>query len=188
MAEWRDGKALGKYVLTTGQVADVVGVAQRTVTGWCDNGHLPFHRLPRTRGTQAEHRRILVDDLVAFCHKHGMVHALARLPARTALFAGVAPTPLPGWRSVSVANLTELGWLSQGARVAVVGPLPTRGDPLIAVAWLCRQSGAPAVLGVPGEDDGDTERWREAGCGAVLARPYAPEELAMKVAGLLGEG
>ena len=50
--------------LTTSEVARLLGVADRSVAKWCDQGRLPCYRVPMTR-----HRRIprgvLVDFLLA---------------------------------------------------------------------------------------------------------------------------
>lgn len=48
---------------TTGEVAKMLRVAMRTVTKWCDQGHLAYWRIP---GDVNNHRRITSENLRAF--------------------------------------------------------------------------------------------------------------------------
>jgi excisionase family DNA binding protein len=54
-------------VLTTGQVAQLCGVAPRTVVQWFDSGNLDGYRVPGS-----SYRRIPRESLVRFCKEHGM--------------------------------------------------------------------------------------------------------------------
>lgn len=54
--------------LTTGQIADKLAVAPRTVAKWIDSGQLRGYRLPGTM----RHRRVQRVDLLAFLTKHEM--------------------------------------------------------------------------------------------------------------------
>lgn len=58
--------------LTTGVIAEVAGVAPRTVAKWIDTGLLKGYRIPLSKD-----RRVEVADLRAFLVKHGM--SVARL-------------------------------------------------------------------------------------------------------------
>ena len=57
----------GDEVLTSGQVAKLCHVAQRTAQKWIDEGLLKGYRIP---GTKA--RRVMVDELVRFLKEHNM--------------------------------------------------------------------------------------------------------------------
>jgi DNA-binding transcriptional MerR regulator len=54
-------------VFTTGQVAKICHVCQRTVSNWFDSGRLKGYRIP---GSQD--RRILRWSLITFLKEHGM--------------------------------------------------------------------------------------------------------------------
>lgn len=54
-------------VLTTGQVAKLLGVAPATVNKWFDSGKLPGFRVP-----SSNHRRIVRGDLLRFMRLHGL--------------------------------------------------------------------------------------------------------------------
>jgi hypothetical protein len=66
--------------LTTGEVADICGVAPRTVGSWFDTGKLKGWRIPGSKD-----RRISLRSLVAFMKENGM-----------------DPSVIPNWRSVGV--------------------------------------------------------------------------------------
>lgn len=58
---------LGKEILTSGQVAMLLGCAVKTVNKWIDAGDLPGHQLPKTQA-----RRVYRADLVRFCKERGL--------------------------------------------------------------------------------------------------------------------
>lgn len=59
---------------TTGQVAQICKVSQRTVKHWFDAGRLRGYLAPGNR-----HRRIPHDELLRFLNEHGMpTHMLER--------------------------------------------------------------------------------------------------------------
>lgn len=55
-------------VMTVGQVADLLGVASKTVVRWTDTGIMPSYRIPHGRD-----RRVLRADLVQFIREHQML-------------------------------------------------------------------------------------------------------------------
>jgi len=59
--------AIGKTVLTTGEVAKICRVAPRTVSKWFDSGQLRGYRIPGSKD-----RRIPVEHLIRFMRSHGM--------------------------------------------------------------------------------------------------------------------
>lgn len=59
--------AKGKNVFTTGDIAKICNVAQKTVSKWFDNGQLSGYRLPGSND-----RRIPFDDLVTFMQTNNM--------------------------------------------------------------------------------------------------------------------
>ncbi len=61
-------KALKVY--TTGKIAELLGVAPRTVSAWCESGKMSSYRLP----TQArhQHRRVTRESLLKFCRENGL--------------------------------------------------------------------------------------------------------------------
>ena len=56
---------MAKRDLSVGEIANIVGVASRTVTKWVDSGELPGYRLPGSN-----HRRIQSAAFLAFAKKH----------------------------------------------------------------------------------------------------------------------
>lgn len=56
-------------LLTTGEAARFLGVCSGTVCKWCDDGTLPSHRIPSSKGKPGE-RRISYRHLVAFAQLH----------------------------------------------------------------------------------------------------------------------
>ena len=57
---------LGQDVLTSGQVAHLLGCAIRTINKWSDLGLLPGWRLPPVAGSQPGPRRFLRLSVEAF--------------------------------------------------------------------------------------------------------------------------
>jgi excisionase family DNA binding protein len=53
--------------LTTGQIAKICNVANRTVAKWIDMGLLKGYVIPGSK-----HRRVVKADLAAFVKKHGI--------------------------------------------------------------------------------------------------------------------
>jgi excisionase family DNA binding protein len=60
-----------EQLLTTGQIAKLVGCSPRTVAKWIDGGLLPGHRLPSTC-TRRE-RRVSRAAFDQFCKHHELV-------------------------------------------------------------------------------------------------------------------
>ncbi|MGL6097165.1 MAG: hypothetical protein ACRC7O_15375 [Fimbriiglobus sp.] len=93
-------KRMKRRDLTTGNVADLCGVAPRTVTQWIDCGKLDGYRLPRgARGPKQEDegdRRVTKENLVKFLKVNGMP-----MPAE---FTG-GPTLLVGFSPEAVARV-----------------------------------------------------------------------------------
>lgn len=54
-------------VFTTGEVANICGVARRTVIAWFDAGHLKGYRLP-----DSGDRRIFRSSILELLEKYGM--------------------------------------------------------------------------------------------------------------------
>jgi excisionase family DNA binding protein len=98
-------------VLTTGELANYLGVARRSVSDWCDEGLIRCHRIP---GKNHE-RRIQLRDALAFALskrlpsealedlaiEHGV--ALARFPSLLLV------SPSPGWYPLSTLDRFNLG-------------------------------------------------------------------------------
>ena len=63
---YRPPSALSRRHLTTTQAGRVCGVSCRTICKWCNRNFLKHHVLPGSGG----YRRILVEDLKAFCEAH----------------------------------------------------------------------------------------------------------------------
>jgi excisionase family DNA binding protein len=59
--------AKGNNVFTTGDIAKICNVAQKTVSKWFDNGQLSGYRLPGSND-----RRVPFDDLVKFMQVNNM--------------------------------------------------------------------------------------------------------------------
>lgn len=71
------GVRRGVDFFTTNMVAELIGVAPRTVCKWIDKGTLPGLRLPRGDGTDRDDgatadRRVYRDDLLAFARRRGL--------------------------------------------------------------------------------------------------------------------
>lgn len=126
----------GVDVFTSGQVARLVGCADKTVCDWCDNGLLPHHRLPvngRTsdlRKPSGGDRRVYRGDLAAFARANGI--RLAGFDEPRAVAALVPDCP-PG---VELVSPCRAGWLvARGElRALVVGT----ADGLAAAVALAR--------------------------------------------------
>jgi hypothetical protein len=63
-------------VLTSGDVANILKVAPRTVCKWCDNGSLPSWRLPANGHTGNKDRRVKRSVLIAFMREQQIPLAL----------------------------------------------------------------------------------------------------------------
>src|SRR5882672_10738013 len=76
------------------QAAKMLSVARPVVLGWIDNGQLRAYRIPFTT-----RRKILHDDLEAFCREHGISFAFEPLRAlprnvtrKAAVLVGLDPS------------------------------------------------------------------------------------------------
>jgi excisionase family DNA binding protein len=139
------GPQLGRDVLTTGQVARLVGVSANTVAGWCDQGLLPHYRIPTGRD-----RRVRRADLEAFAREQGLWALLEALGASQGpagrlvvcgcpdALAGLLGPLLPGWAVAGAGSLLEAGTLlpGEGACVLLLGPCLPRADVREAARWL----------------------------------------------------
>lgn len=85
---------LGRTVLTTGQVADLVGVSPRTVLQWCNKGLLRHYRIPGSKD-----RRIHKTVLGEFLREYDLPFSV---PASGALLVGHSRPPT-GWAGIKVA-------------------------------------------------------------------------------------
>jgi len=73
---YRNTPRKAKDAMTTGQIADLCGVAPRTVSAWIDNGKLPGWRIPSGNGghdaRESHDRRVATPVVIAFLRRHGM--------------------------------------------------------------------------------------------------------------------
>jgi transcriptional regulator of aromatic amino acid metabolism len=79
---------LGERIYTTGQVANLCGVAMRTVSNWFDKHKLGY-RIPDSRD-----RRIPAATLVVFLREHDMHEAAERVLVEAAVVLAGVPEPL----------------------------------------------------------------------------------------------
>jgi excisionase family DNA binding protein len=185
------GKPARRVAYTTGQVARLLGCSDYTVCRWVDAGRLPGHRVPAARGGHPG-RRVLHDDLVAFCREHGLTRVLAALEGPPPPPGPVALCGLPELLETRLEALPGVGavlpcpdLLTLGLafarvpppRVVVLGGCHGRAAALDAVRALAGLDPRPLLVGLPGEDDG-SEAWTAAGCDRVFQVPCDPRKVA----------
>jgi excisionase family DNA binding protein len=94
-------------LMTTTEVGELLAVHPSTVKRWCNDGDLPFHK------TDGGHRRIRLDDTLAFAQAHGIPTILEPFsPHEPMVWAGLK-TILTGGSYREIHDLT-LGWLESG--------------------------------------------------------------------------
>lgn len=84
-------------IFTTGSIAKLVGAAARTVSEWIDKGDLIGYRLPG----RSQDRRVERKDLIEFCVRYKIKHALETLLQLTTVaivgFTTVEERTIRGW-------------------------------------------------------------------------------------------
>lgn len=183
-------------VLTTGEAAKYCGVNFRTVIRWIERGQLEAYKLPG----RGDHR-IRVEDFVAFLRNNGMpVPAELGTGNRRVLVIEEQPEMASAIRRVLIqagyevdiaADAFSAGMGLGGAKPAVV-TLNFRMPGLNAYQVLdsirSRSEFANTrVLVVADEQDPQLGNLLEQGADAVLAKPFAYNELEAKVRLLLDD-
>lgn len=180
---------------TTGQVAEICGVATRTVVKWCDTNLLRHFRIPGSRD-----RRVLVDDLAVFLKEYitdsriassilgqSQILLFSNNPAILSTVEEVAA--LTSREVVQVTDFFALGEAVQqslpGRWVAVLDTaLGTSG----VQAVLERIASQGRVLVLTTEDAPDARPWYRAGAVQALTPSTCDgRELRRVVADLCGE-
>ena len=178
---------LGVDEFSTGQIARVLCIAPRSASKLIDSGRIPGHRFPG-----GEDRRVLRQDLVAFCRNEGLVAALHRLGEPTHvvqtfglpsdLEAGLSAR-LPEEKVIHHGTRAGLGWslASSQTDVLVLGPCHGRHAVGEVRQWLVSRpmKNYLRVLVLGGEEVGD---WP----GADLYMPCPAEVLAARVLDSIG--
>jgi excisionase family DNA binding protein len=103
-----------RHVLTTGQVAELCGVGNRTIAKWCDAGLLPSYRIPTLQNQdKGGHRRVYADELAKFLKARSirLPPGLAERVQPAVLLCGL----LPFEAARLSAGLTKAGWTCAAA-------------------------------------------------------------------------
>lgn len=166
-------------VYTTGQVARIAKTSPRMVQNWCDDGDLPYYRMPKTK-----HRRIPEAGLIKFLDHHGIGHKINQ--TRPVVMIGFAPhevalmtTELDGVHVYATDGLFEAGVIigEQNPR-AILVDLSNPHARLIATAMLDHAEGTK-VIAIGGEDGtANVTSLATDGFHAVLFRPMHYELIA----------
>ena len=187
-----------KDTLTTGQIADLVGVAPRTVSAWIDAGKLPGWKIPsgiqngRTAKT-ANDRRVSTPVAVSFLRAHGMPvpddlrdwhPALAVTVAANGLGAKLRAALPPWWAVAECDDTYTLGrtWCPPLTRAVVVdvGGLGTQEAATLGRA-LTRDGRPARLVAILPEGTGLTVQPSEWGYTDCLEHPVDPARLAALV-------
>jgi excisionase family DNA binding protein len=168
----RAGKEGGAYdqsgVYTTGRVAQILGVAPKTVTKWVDAGHMSGYRLP---GSQD--RRIYRTAVLAFAREHGMRHALRTLLSHQAaavlgldgLDVGLTVRDVLTGRGLTVTAARTCVEAAAGCRVVVGSPAAEGMQALRSLGFHLAGTGAFLLAVLPGDDATDDAAARLAAAG-----------------------
>ena len=190
-----------KRNLSTFVVAEMLGVDPSSVANWIDGGALRAYRTP------GGHRRVSVDDLLAFLREHEMPipPELREAPLRVVVVHGDPRASGRVARAVRTARpdceVTEANdGFRAGATVATVKPdvvildLQTPGMDGLEVCRMIKSQPSTRharVIAVTAHPSEDSRRAVKCGAEKCLAKSVGPEELAAEVEAALrrsGEG
>lgn len=160
------GEEGGQITYTVGEAGRLCGTCPRTVQRWCDNGQLRSWRLPGFDGRVGP-RRILADDLLAFCEKQGMVVPTEMI--RADLHPAVVTYGLDGLAG-------DLATLLPDAEIKVAPDPFAVGSLLMAAGVRIAGLVAGGYSGLPLLDAGRTARSRRKDTPLLCLGP--PEDLA----------
>ncbi len=176
-------------ILSTGQVADILGCASRTVCRLIDDGHLPGWRVPT-----GEDRRVNLHDLAVFCKtRHirapqvGSGYWTVLLTGSPELAAALTQhlREIDGWLVLLASSAFLAGALAEVYRpdVVIVDLAPSRAEGLGIVRGLRGLSWAAHVpiVALTGEDGAGLLELASAGVQASFSWPFPADRLAAEV-------
>ena len=172
-------RKLGEHFFTTGQVANICGVAPRTVAKWIDSGSLKGYRIP---GSQD--RRVMRDELIQFMRKHNMpesgdLDVFSYCVLLIGLSRGMvhdAIVALPGadnYAVRAVEDAFEAGMVSATwpPTVAVIDLLIGRPEGCAIAGRLQKSFDGVTIIGLAVEDETNVKQLHKVGFDTVLKAP-----------------
>lgn len=187
-----------KAVYTTGQIAAMLKMVPRTVSGLIDSGILPGYRIPNVKDpTKLGDRRVYREDLIAFIQKQPGMRLPAELSDARSLLHVWVDSPLidnvrlgldklgGDWtarESVSLFDATASATLSLPE--AIIIDLSVGRSDSISMLQAVRTShpGKPfCAIAIASEDDADQEGLKQKGFHAVFKKPLDPDKIAAEI-------